>query len=144
MGRNLSMTISNSDQIFRSFWPPPLQNPAYTTGSASKTPSLKRMSYTSLLNTSPNLNILTFGKPGHSFSSSLLHKKICDIFVLRHLCSPKIFSFKISNDVIACDLWFGPLQSKILATPMVISRIKINRCSSMALIRRNSSVSLFL
>ena len=25
----------------------------------------------------------------------------------------------MSDDVIACDLWFGPLQSKILATPML-------------------------
>ena len=30
----------------------------------------------------------------------------------------KSSSFKVFDDVIAYDLWFGPLQSKILATPM--------------------------
>ena len=30
----------------------------------------------------------------------------------------KVTFSKISDDVIACDLWFGPPQSKILATPM--------------------------
>ena len=32
--------------------------------------------------------------------------------------STKNFSFEVSDDVIACDLWFGPPLSKILATPM--------------------------
>ena len=31
----------------------------------------------------------------------------------------KVPFLKISDDVIACDLWFGPPQSKILATPML-------------------------
>ena len=30
----------------------------------------------------------------------------------------KVPLLKISDDVIACDLWFGTPQSKILATPM--------------------------
>ena len=35
----------------------------------------------------------------------------------------KITFSKICDDVIACDLWFGPPQSKILATPMLLGRI---------------------
>ena len=34
--------------------------------------------------------------------------------------STKNFSFEFSDDVIAYELWFGPPQSKILATPMVL------------------------
>ena len=37
----------------------------------------------------------------------------CDIFA-----PTKNFSFEVSDDVITCDLWFEPPQSKILATPM--------------------------
>ena len=37
-----------------------------------------------------------------------------DIFVQQ-----KISLSKLSDDVIARDWWFGPLQSKILATPML-------------------------
>ena len=36
-----------------------------------------------------------------------------DIFVPQ-----KVPLLKISDDVVACDLWFGPPQSKILAAPM--------------------------
>ena len=36
----------------------------------------------------------------------------------------KITFSKISDDVIACDLWFGPPQSKILATPMAITELE--------------------
>ena len=32
-------------------------------------------------------------------------------------------SFEVSDDVIACDLWFGGLQSKILATPLNSSTV---------------------
>ena len=46
--------------------------------------------------------------PGHGFWSSF-----CDIFA-----STKNFSFEVSDDVIACDLWFEPPQSNILATPI--------------------------
>ena len=35
----------------------------------------------------------------------------------------KNFSFQVSDDVIACGLWFGPPQSKILATPKHQSQI---------------------
>ena len=31
----------------------------------------------------------------------------------------KVTLLKTCDDVIACDLWFGPPQSKILATPMI-------------------------
>ena len=48
---------------------------------------------------------------GYSFRSS----------VLRYLCPQKVPLLKISDDVIACDLWFGPPQSKILATSITIS-----------------------
>ena len=78
------------------------------------------LQYTSLLNTSPNLNILTIGlslslkqvisyvpTSRHSFSSS----------ILRYFCPYKNSFFEVSDDVIACDL--PPLpQAKILATPM--------------------------
>ena len=39
----------------------------------------------------------------------------CDILVLQ-----KVPFLQISDDIIACDLWFAPplFQSKILATPM--------------------------
>ena len=47
--------------------------------------------------------------PGHGFWSS----------ILRYLCPRKKSSFEVSNDVSACDLWFAPLQSKILATLML-------------------------
>ena len=37
--------------------------------------------------------------------------------------SQKVAFLKISDDVIAYDLWFGPPQSKILATPMVLTKL---------------------
>ena len=38
--------------------------------------------------------------------------------ILRKLCPTKTFSLKKFDDVIACDLWFRPPQSKILGTPI--------------------------
>ena len=65
------------------------------------------LQYTSLLNTSPNLNILTIGlslslkqvisyvpTSRHSFSSS----------IQRYFCPYKNSFFEVSDDVIACDL----------------------------------------
>ena len=43
-----------------------------------------------------------------------------DIFVTQ-----KVPFSKISDDVIACDLWFSPLQSKILATSMTVTLVAV-------------------
>ena len=81
------------------------------------------LQYTSLLNTSANFYILTLGfspPPLNEFLLTCQHQATafdlpsCDIFA-----SAKNSSFEVSDDVIACDLRFGPPQSKILATPMV-------------------------
>ena len=40
--------------------------------------------------------------------------------ILRYFCPCKKFLFW-THDVIACDLWFGPPQSKTMATPMLRS-----------------------
>ena len=74
-----------------------------------------RLNYTSLLNKSPNLDIfvldlipLSLAKswyvPNQAPASDLL---FCDIFV-----SQKVSLTKISDDVIASDLWFGPPNQK--------------------------------
>ena len=82
-------------------------------GSAPRPPSVIRLRYTSFLNTSPKLDICTF---------QLLHKalSLCKILVkcqpatISNLPSYDIFVpqavslLKIFDDVIACDLWFGP------------------------------------
>ena len=94
-------------------------------GFAPRPTSVIRLRYTSFLNTSsPKLDICTF---------QLLHKalSLCKILVK---CQPAAISnlpfydilvpqtvslLKIFDDVIACDLCFGPPnQSKILATPI--------------------------
>ena len=36
-------------------------------------------------------------------------------------------SFPVFDDVIACDLWFGSPQSKILATPMITKLVFQNK-----------------
>ena len=43
----------------------------------------------------------------------------------------KVTFSKISDDVIACDLWFGPPQSKILATPMDLKYLQKWSCISL-------------
>ena len=49
-----------------------------------------------------------------------------DLPLIYHTFVPqKVPLTKISHDVIACDLWFGPPQSKILATPMLQSHRSI-------------------
>ena len=42
----------------------------------------------------------------------------------------KVPFFKIFDDIIACDLWFGPPQSNILATPMLVSGFKVQILSN--------------
>ena len=81
-------------------------------GLCPQTPACDTFEYTSLLNTSSKLDFYTFqqlvfalsiyqnpGKvpSGYGFRSS----------ILRYLCPTKITVSKISDDVIACDLWFG-------------------------------------
>ena len=63
--------------------PEPPESPT-AGGSATKPPSLIRSSYNSLLNTSLNLDILTFGKPGNGVLSS----------ILRYHCSTKRSSYE--------------------------------------------------
>ena len=67
-------------------------------------PSVICLSYTGFLKTSPKLRICTFQlywfKPSPFAKSWLSANK------------------QIFDDVIACDLWFKPPQSKVLATPI--------------------------
>ena len=68
--------------------------------------------YTSLLNTSPNLNILRIDylfKPSSSdeFVVTCQHQATASDFPFHDIFAPtKNSSFKVSDDVIACDLWF--------------------------------------
>ena len=66
-------------------------------------PPVIRLSYTGFLKTSPKLRICTFQL--YLFKPSLFAKS-------RLRANRQIF-----DDVIACDLWFRPPQSKLLATP---------------------------
>ena len=73
--------------------------------------SMIRLSYSSLLNTSPNLRFFWGALSPFPAAKSWLrttpgHK----IFVPQ-----KVPLLKIFNDVVACDVWFGSPQSKILA-----------------------------
>ena len=45
----------------------------------------------------------------------LLYEKVFELKIPK----PCFLTIKRRSDVIACDLWFGPPQSKILATPML-------------------------
>ena len=71
-------------------------------GPDPRPPSVIRLSYTGFLKTSPKLRVSTFQlylfKPSAKFWLSA--------------------NRQIFDDVIACDLWFRPPQSKILATPI--------------------------
>ena len=93
-------------------------------GSAPRPPSVQRLRYTTVLNTSPKLDISTFQKLLKSLSLCKILLK-CQPATISDLPSYDIFDpqkvplLKIFDDVIACDLWFGPsYQSKILATPI--------------------------
>ena len=49
-----------------------------------------------------------------------------DLLIFVTFAPTKNSSFEVSDDVIACDLWFAP-QSKILATPMPITTSSTRR-----------------
>ena len=67
-------------------------------------PSVIRLSYTGFLKTSPKLCICTF----------VLYYFKPSPFAKSWLSANR----QIFDDVIACDLWFRPSQSKILAPPV--------------------------
>ena len=103
--------FSKNSPAFGGFAPRPPKPP--TAGSsAPRPPFVIRLSYISLLNTSPNLDILTFNFGDTRTTLLVFHSMIS--------LSHKNSCFKNSDDVIACDLWFAPPhpQSKILATSM--------------------------
>ena len=56
-------------------------------------------------------------------------------FILQYLCTQKVPLSKNFDHVIACDLWFGSPQSKILATLMssVILKLKGNGTTFLAM-----------
>ena len=82
-------------------------------GSAPRPPSVIRLRYTGFLNTSPKLDICPFQLLLKALSLCKIRVKCqpatisdlpsYDIFVLQ-----KVPRLKIFDDVIACDLWFGP------------------------------------
>ena len=80
--------------------------------------------YTSLLNTSSKSDFYTFQQlvfAPSPFTKILAkcHQATASDLPFYDIFAPQKDTFsKISDDVIACDLWFGPPQSKILATPM--------------------------
>ena len=93
-------------------------------GFAPRPPSVQRLRYTTFLNTSPNLDICTFQPLLKALSlckfplkcqpATISDLPSDDVFVLQ-----KVPLLKIFDDVIACNLWFGPpYQSKILARPI--------------------------
>ena len=100
------------------------QNRPTAGGFAPRPPSALRLRYTTFLNTSPKLNICTFQQLLKALSLCKILLK-CQQATISDLPSYDIFVptkvplLKIFDDVIACDLWFGPpSQSKILATPI--------------------------
>ena len=96
------------------FWGLRSQNPkaSCSWGYRPGLPSAICLTYTCVPNMSPNLDICTFlTLVNHTTASGL---PLNDIFAPQ-----KVSVSKISDDVIACDLRFGPPQSKILATPIV-------------------------
>ena len=84
------------------------------------------LQYTSLLNTSANFYILTIGlspPPLNGFLLTCQHQATAfDLPFYDIVASTKNSFFEISDDVIACNLRFGPPQSKILATPMIVTQ----------------------
>ena len=93
-------------------------------GSAPRPPSVLRLRYTTFLNTSPKLDICYFQLLHKALSLCKILPKckqatISDIPSYDIFVQQKVPLLKIFDDVIACDLWFGPpYQSKILATPI--------------------------
>ena len=92
-------------------------------GSTSRPPSVLRLRYTTFLNTSPKLDICTFQLllKALSLCKILLNCQqatISDLPSYNIFVPQKVPLLKIFDDVIACNLWFGPpYQSKILASP---------------------------
>ena len=79
--------------------------------------------YTSLLNTSPKLVICIFLQSVFtlSFNKILVKRQqttASDLPLYDIFAPQQLLFLKISDDVIACDLWFGPPPIKNLATPM--------------------------
>ena len=93
-------------------------------GLRPRPPSVLRLRYTTFLNTSPKLDIFAFQLLLKALSLCKILLKcqqaaISDIPFYDIFVPQKIPLLKIFDDVIACDLWFGPPdQSKILATPI--------------------------
>ena len=83
---------------------PPDPNPPAAGDPAPRPPSVIRLSYTGFLKTSPKLRICTFQL--YQFKPSPFAKSWLSA------------NRQIFDDVIACNLWFRPPQSKILATPI--------------------------
>ena len=93
-------------------------------GALPHTPVSDTFEYTSLLNTSSKLDFYTFQQLVFALSFTKIlakcHQATASDLPLYDIFAPQKITFsKISDDVIACDLWFGPPQSKILATPML-------------------------
>ena len=64
------------------------------------------------LNTSPKLDICTFSLLVFALSLYQISGKVPTGYgfrssILRYLCPTKIIFLRISDDVIACDFWFG-------------------------------------
>ena len=94
-------------------------------GLCPQTPVCDTFEYTSLLNTSSKLDFYTFQQLVFALSTKILakcHQATASDLPFYDIFAPQKISFsKISDDVIACNLWFGPPQSKILATPMYLA-----------------------
>ena len=107
--------------------------------------------YSSLLNTSSKLDFYTFQQLVFAlFFTKILakcHQATASDLPFYDIFAPQKITFsKISDDVIACDLWFGPPpQSKILATPMPPSlpRLwRINMDQSINQSNKNNSIKI--
>ena len=97
-------------------------------GFAPRPPSIIRLNYSTHIY-STRLLIWTFLDFNNWFKLSLLneflvtcqHQATASDLPFYDIFAPtKNSCFEVSDDVIACDLWFGFPQSKILATPMVV------------------------
>ena len=102
------MLCSQTPKTFGGCTPRPLTTP-------------KCLSYNSLLNMSPS-QIFSFfnSKVTSPFSKVLVNclqpATALDLPFYNIFAPQKVPLLKISNDIIECNSWFGPSQSKILAT----------------------------
>ena len=130
--RNVIQWLKNSSFFKKTYKQSPngrgcahrLPKPLAAGGSTPRPPSVMRLRYTSFLNSSPKLDICPFQLLLKALSLCKIRVK-CQPATISDLPSYDIFvpqkfpRLKIFDDVIACDLWFGPpYQSKILATPI--------------------------